>query len=162
MSNFTLRIFIQNNDAISCFIVYNISTIQYQISAYIDMDTATSMTVINEKGQLIGGVIMPGLNLSLNSLVSGTSQLPRVSIEAPERCIGKNTVECMKSGVIYGHAAMIDGMIDRINEEASEELSVYITGGYAETVLPYCRRKMTYDKSLVLRGLELIYKKNRQ
>jgi len=128
----------------------------------IDMGTATKMTVVDKNGAFVGTSIIPGIETGLNALSDGTAQLPKISLDSPGAVIGKNTVECMKSGVIYGHAAMIDGMIDRINEEASEELSVYITGGYAETVLPYCRRKMTYDKSLVLRGLELIYKKNRQ
>lgn len=128
----------------------------------IDMGTATKMTVVDKNGAFVGTSIAPGIETGLSALSSVTAQLPSVSLDSPGAVIGKNTVECMKSGVIYGHAAMLDGMIDRINEEAGEELSVYITGGYAEAVLPYCRRKMTYDESLVLKGLEIIYKKNCQ
>ena len=129
-------------------------------SLIIDMGTATKMTVVNGKGAFIGTSIIPGVVTALDALSNHAAQLPKVSLDAPGSVIAKNTVECMKSGVIYGNAAMIDGMIDRIMDEAGEDLSVYITGGYASAVYPYCKRKMIPDENLVLKGLNIIYKKN--
>ncbi len=126
----------------------------------IDLGTATKMTVINKKGAFIGTSIMPGVEMGLNALANGTAQLPKVSLDAPDSVIAKNTVDCMKSGMIYGNASMIDGMVSRIKDELGEELSVYITGGYAPIILPYCKEKMTWDKDIVLKGLNLIYKRN--
>ena len=83
-----------------------------------------------------------------------------MSLEAPATVIGKNTVDCMKSGVIFGNASMIDGMIDRINAEMGEELPVIVTGGYSSAIAPYCKHKMVYDEYLVLKGLNIIYSKN--
>ena len=126
----------------------------------IDLGTATKMTVVNGKGAFIGTSILPGVAMGLNALSNETAQLPKVSLEAPASVIAKNTVDCIKSGIIYGNASMIDGMIERIKNESGEELSVYITGGYAPAVLPYCKQKMTHDENLVLKGLNIIYKKN--
>ncbi len=126
----------------------------------IDLGTATKMTVVNGKGAFIGTSILPGVAMGLNALSNETAQLPKVSLEAPASVIAKNTVDCIKSGIIYGNASMIDGMIERIKNESGEELSVYITGGYASAVLPYCKQKMTHDENLVLKGLNIIYKKN--
>lgn len=126
----------------------------------IDMGTATKMTVVNKNGAFIGTSIIPGIEKGLDALSNGTAQLPKVSLDSPGAVVGRNTVDCMKSGVIYGHASLIDGMIDRINEELGESLPVYITGGYALTVLDHCRREMTYDENLVLKGLNIIYRKN--
>ena len=126
----------------------------------IDLGTATKMTVVNGKGAFIGTSILPGVAMGLNALSNETAQLPKVSLEAPASVIAKNTVDCIKSGIIYGNASMIDGMTERIKNESGEELSVYITGGYAPAVLPYCKQKMTHDENLVLKGLNIIYKKN--
>ena len=126
----------------------------------IDLGTATKMTVVNGKGAFIGTSILPGVAMGLNALSNETAQLPKVSLEAPASVIAKNTVDCIKSGIIYGNASMIDGMTERIKNESGEELSVYITGGYAPVVLPYCKKKMTHDENLVLKGLNIIYKKN--
>ena len=83
----------------------------------IDMGTATTICVVNENKQYIGGMILPGIGVSMNSLTSRTAQLPRISLDPPKRLIGKNTVECMQSGALYGNASCIDGMVDRIEEE---------------------------------------------
>ena len=127
----------------------------------IDMGTATKLTVINNKGAFIGTSIAPGVMLGLNALASGTAQLPLVSLEAPPSVIGKNTADCMKSGIIFGNAAMLDGMISRIKDELSEEAVVVATGGYAPTVLTHCRENIIYDENLILKGLYRIYKKNK-
>lgn len=129
----------------------------------IDMGTATTMSVIDRKGNYIGGVIMPGIKVSVDSLVSRTAQLQRISLDAPDKVIGKNTINCMKSGVIYGNASCIDGMIDRLADEMGEALSdikVVATGGLARVILPQCRHNIIQDDELLLKGLKIIYDKN--
>ena len=130
-------------------------------SLIIDIGTATKMIVTNKNGAFIGVSIIPGVMMGLKALSNGTAQLPQVSLEAPSTVIGKNTVDCMKSGVIFGHASMIDGMIDRINHEIGEELPVIVTGGYAPVIASHCNHKMTIDEYLVLKGLNIIYNKNK-
>ena len=129
----------------------------------IDMGTATTMSVIDRKGNYIGGVIMPGIKVSVDSLVSRTAQLQRISLDAPDKVIGKNTINCMKSGVIYGNASCIDGMIDRLAEEMGEspdDVKVVATGGLARVILPECRHNIIQDDELLLKGLKIIYDKN--
>lgn len=129
-------------------------------SLIVDMGTATKMTVVNEKGAFVGVSIIPGVTMGLNSLSENTAQLPKVELEAPRSVVGKNTAESMRSGVIFGNASMIDGMIDRINEEVGEKLSVYATGGVAHLVIPHCKHDIITDEYLVLKGLNIIYNKN--
>ncbi len=129
-------------------------------SLIIDMGTATKMMVVNEKGAFVGASIIPGVLMGLKALSRGTAQLPQVSLEAPSTVIAKNTADCMKSGVIYGNASMVDGMIDRINEEFKMSLPVYATGGLASTVIGYCRHDITLDEHMVLKGLNILYRKN--
>jgi len=129
-------------------------------SIIIDMGTATTFSVINDKRQYIGGAIAPGAAVALNSLSSQTSQLPFISLEAPKHVIGSNTIDCMKSGSLFGNAAMIDGMIRRIKKEIGENAIVVATGGIASAILPYCEENISYDPDLMLKGLALIYKKN--
>ena len=128
----------------------------------IDMGTATTMSVIDETGQYLGGAIIPGLRVSLDSLTSRTSQLPRVSLEAPRSVIGKNTIECMKSGAILGNASLLDGMIDRINEELGKEATVVATGGLVSFIAPHCRHSIICDDNLLLKGLWILYQKNKK
>lgn len=128
---------------------------------FIDMGTATTIFVVDDKGNYIGGAILPGMNISLNALVANTSQLSKISLEAPKRVIGKNTVESMKSGMVIGNASCIDGMIDRIEEELGYPAKVLATGGLAETVIPHCRHKIIIDDALLLKGLKIIYDKNK-
>ncbi|MCQ2532303.1 MAG: type III pantothenate kinase [Saccharofermentans sp.] len=129
-------------------------------SLIVDMGTATKMILVSDSGAFEGVSIIPGVMIGLNALANGTAQLPQVNLENPGRVIAKNTVDCMKSGVIYGNASMIDGMIDRAFEEYGSEIPVYATGGLASTVVQYCRREIKLDEQLVLRGLNIIYKKN--
>ena len=129
-------------------------------SMVVDMGTATKMMVMNDKGAFIGVSIIPGVMVSLDALARHTAQLPMVSLEAPKNVIGKNTQDCMKSGIVFGNASMIDGMIDRICEEYGSPLPVYATGGLSSLITPYCKHNITYDEFLVLKGLEIIYKKN--
>lgn len=127
---------------------------------FIDMGTATTISVIDENRNYIGGAILPGAHTSLNALVSNTAQLPRISMEAPKKVIGKNTIDCMKSGMIYGNAACIDGMIERMEKELGGEALVVATGGLASSVVPHCKKKIIIDDALLLKGLKLIYDKN--
>jgi len=126
----------------------------------IDMGTATTITAVTGKADFIGGAIIPGLAVSINALAGNTSQLPKISIEAPKKCISTNTVDCMKSGAVYGSASMLDGMIDRMEEELGEKATVVATGGLVNQILPYCRHEIFYDPDLLLRGLAIIYEKN--
>ena len=126
----------------------------------IDMGTATTLSVIDKDNNHIGGMIIPGIKTSLDSLSSHASQLPFISLEAPKHLIGKNTVECMQSGIIYGNACMLDGLIDRIKEEMGDDCSVISTGGLARLIIPYSKHKITYDPDILLKGLYYIYKKN--
>ena len=128
----------------------------------IDMGTATTISVIDGKGRFRGGIIAPGVNTAMNALSSGTSQLPRVAIEAPKKCIGTNTIECMQSAAVFGNAAMVDGLIDRIFEELGEEATVVATGGIASSIIPHCRHKIALDPELLLKGLAIIFEKNKR
>lgn len=128
----------------------------------IDMGTATTMSVIDKNRNYIGGVIMPGLRLSVEALASGAAQLYNVGLEAPKQIIGKNTSDCMKSGIVMGNAACIDGMIDRFEEELGYPVKVIATGGMAKVVIPLCRHDIIVDDSLLLKGLKVIYQKNKE
>ena len=127
----------------------------------IDMGTATTISVVNSKKQYIGGMIMPGVGISLDALTARASQLSGISIDAPRHIIGKNTIECMNSGVLYSNAAALDGIIDRIEEELGEKTTVIATGGLAKKIVPHCRKEIILDEELLLKGLMLIYRKNK-
>ena len=127
----------------------------------IDMGTATTISVVNSKKQYIGGMIMPGVGISLDALTARASQLSGISIDAPRHIIGKNTSECMKSGVLYSNAAALDGIIDRIEEELGEKTTVIATGGLAKKIVSHCRKEIILDEELLLKGLMLIYRKNK-
>ncbi len=126
----------------------------------LDLGTASTISVIDQNRNYIGGMIMPGIKGSLNSLVSETSQLPSISLEAPKRLIGRNTDEAMKSGLIYGNASCVDGMIDRIEEELKQKTSVIATGGLAGVIIPHCRHQIFLDEDLLTKGLLILYAKN--
>lgn len=128
----------------------------------ISMGTATTIFVIDETKSMIGGAIIPGVSTSLNALVKEGALLPSVGIHAPEKVVGKNTDECMRSGIVIGTAAMIDGMIDRIEEETGFSCSLVATGGLAAEVVPSCKHKIEFRDDLMLQGLRLIYEKNKK
>lgn len=126
----------------------------------IDMGTATTMSVVDKNGNYIGGVILPGLRVSLDSLSSKAAQLPSISLDIPPKVIGKNTIDCMRSGIMYGSASMIDGIIDRMEEELGQTAAVIATGGLSRFVVPLCRHAIHYDDDLLLKGLLILYEKN--
>lgn len=128
----------------------------------IDMGTATTIFALDNQGAFIGGAIIPGVKLSFNALSSGTSLLPSISLDEPKKCIGTNTVDCMKSGAVYGTASMIDGMIDRMIEELGEPAAVVATGGIAGHIIPVCKHEIALEPELLLKGLEIIYEKNKK
>ncbi len=128
-------------------------------SLIVDIDTATKMTLVNSDGAFVGTSILPGILMGLGALSSSAALLPTVEPTAPARVIGKNTADCMRSGVIYGNASMIDGMIDRIFAE-NGEMQVIVTGSQAHLVAPCLGHPFTLDEHLVLRGLYFIYNKN--
>ena len=127
----------------------------------IDMGTATTFSLIDAKKRYLGGVIMTGMAVSTEALVSRTSQLPRIAFEPPKSVVGTNTIDCMKSGIMYSTACAIDGMIGRIEEELGEHCTVLATGGLAGTVVPLCKKDILLDDDLLLKGLHVIYEKNR-
>lgn len=126
-----------------------------------DLGTATTIMALDASGAMIGGSIYPGVRISLEALSKRTAQLPYVSTEPVNHVIGTNTIDSMRSGILYGTAAMIDGMVQRYCEELGGEATVIATGGIASTVVPYCKCNITIDENLLLEGLYLIYKKNR-
>lgn len=126
----------------------------------IDLGTATTISVIDKDGCYIGGAILPGVQVSLNSLVSGTAQLPNISLTEPAHVLGTNTVDSMRSGAIFGNAAAIDGMIDRIWQELGYETALTAVGDLADAVTPCCRHNITVDAALPLKGLRILYEKN--
>lgn len=126
-----------------------------------DMGTATTISAIDKNKNYIGGSILPGVKISLDTLSSATAQLPAINLDKPKKTIGKNTIECMRSGVILGNAAMIDGMIERFEEELGEKATVIATGGISKFIVCHCKSEITYDKNLLLKGLNIIYKKNK-
>ena len=128
--------------------------------AIVDMGTATTISVLNAKGAFIGGCICPGVRISQDALTSRTAQLPGISLDAPKHVIGHNTIDCMRSGIMYGAAAMLDGLLDRIEQELGQEIHVVATGGIAKFVIQHCNRKMIYDNDLLPKGLWLLYKQN--
>lgn len=126
----------------------------------IDMGTATTISVIDKNQNFIGGVIMPGLRISAESLSSRTSQLPQISLDPPKKAIGRNTIDCMRSGIVLGCAATIDGIIGKIEQELGYPCTVVSTGGHAGIVIPYCKREIIIDEKLLLKGLMILYRKN--
>ena len=128
----------------------------------VDLGTATTIEVVDQGNTYLGGAIMPGVRVSAEALSSRAAQLPGIQLDRPRRLIGKNTVECMRSGIMYGAAAMLDGMIERMEEELGKSTTVVATGGMAQFVAPLCKREMKVEKDLLLKGLNAIYKKNKK
>ena len=126
----------------------------------VEMGTATTITAVDASGTFLGGCICPGVKISMEALTGRTAQLPGISLEEPQRAIGRNTRDCMRSGIMFGAAAMLDGLLDRMEAELGVPVKVIATGGIARFVIPLCRRKMIYDRSLMLKGLGLLWRRN--
>ena len=128
--------------------------------ALFDLGTATTVSVIDAAGSYRGGMIIPGLRVSVDALSASAAQLPAINIEPPEKLIGTDTIACIQSGLIHGNAAMVDGIIDRIEAELGTPVTGVLTGGLSGLILPYCRRKLHHDPNLLMDGLKLLYHKN--
>ena len=126
----------------------------------IDMGTATTMIALDQTGAFIGGCIAPGVKISMDALTNRTALLPGLQLDQPKKAIGRNTIDCMRSGIMLGSACMLDGMVQRMEEELGAKATVVVTGGIAKFVVPMCRTPMIYDKDLLLKGLVHLYKDN--
>lgn len=126
----------------------------------VDMGTATTMSVLDDSGALIGGCICPGVKISLDALTERTALLPGLQLDQPRKAIGRNTIDCMRSGIMMGNACMLDGMVQRMEEELGQKATVVITGGIAKFIAPLCKTPMIYDKDLILKGLAFLYREN--
>ena len=127
----------------------------------IDMGTASTVSVLDRNGTFLGGAIAAGVRLTLKALTENTAQLPAIPIEAPKSVIGTNTTESMQSGLVYGTASMIDGLLEKITAELGETPTVLATGGLSKEVISHCKTNIIYNENLLLEGLRVIYEKNR-
>ncbi len=127
-----------------------------------DMGTATTLSVVDEGNNMLGGAIMPGVRTALNALISKTAQLPQISIDSPKKAIGTNTNDSMRSGIVLGSAGMLDGMIERFEEELGREAFVVATGGLSGEICKHTRKKILHNPDLLLQGLYILYLRNNQ
>ncbi len=126
----------------------------------VDFGTATTFDCVSGKGEYLGGVITPGLGISLDALVTRTAKLPKVELVRPPKVVGKNTVHAMQAGVVYGYVALVDGLVGRIRDEIGAEARVIATGGFATMLAPESTTIETFDEFLTLEGLRLIHRRN--
>jgi type III pantothenate kinase len=143
-------------------VVGAVAAVQYYgaPSIIIDMGTATTMTVVDKNKCFIGGIIYPGVAIALQSLESGTAQLPHIQLKAPETVIHTDTIECMQAGVVYGNAGAMDALIDRMFDELGYSAVVVASGGLAPLIIPHCRHEIVIDDELLLKGLDILFYKN--
>ncbi len=129
--------------------------------AIVDMGTATTLSVVAKNGNYIGGMIIPGLWTSMNALSAHAAQLPYIDLNGPAKLLGTNTIDCMRSGALIGTAAMLDGLIDRLEEELGEPVSPVLTGGVSPLIVPYCRHGFHLEPDILVDGLRILYNKNK-
>lgn len=127
-----------------------------------DLGTATTASVIDKNGGFLGGAILCGVKTALSALASSTAQLPQIEIVAPESAVGTNTVDSMRSGIVFGTAAMIDGLIKRFESELGQKATVIVTGGLGGVIAQYCENDVIVDRQLLIDGLRIIYEKNKK
>ena len=126
----------------------------------IDMGTATTMAVLDPNGAHLGGCVCPGVKISLEALTGQTSLLPGIQLDSPKQALGRNTADAMRSGIMFGTAAMLDGMIDRFQAETGWDFTIVATGGLARHIVPLCRHGILYDRHLNIKGLAKLYRDN--
>lgn len=127
----------------------------------VDFGTAINYDVVSAAGEYLGGVISPGVEISIEALTQRAAALPKVRLEPPRAAIGKGTREAIQSGVIYGYAGQVDGLVARLREELADEATVIATGGWARAIVPHCEQVDELDDLLTLKGLRLIWDRNR-
>lgn len=126
----------------------------------VDFGTTINYDVVSANGDFLGGVIAPGVEISIEAMSQRAARLFKVDLEAPPSPIGRNTQACMQAGVIYGFAGQVDAIIGRVREELGEEAATVATGGLAEPIVPYCEEIDEVDDLLTLNGLRLIWERN--
>jgi len=126
----------------------------------VDFGTATTFDCISGKGEYLGGVIVPGIGISMEALFQMASKLPRVEIVRPQSVIGKNTVHCMQSGIMFGYVSLVDGMVEKLRKEMGEDTAVIATGGMADRIAPESSTIQEADRFLTLKGLQILYQMN--
>ena len=134
---------------------------KYPLPCFIlDLGTATKIILIDEYGMFRGCTISAGVRISIDALAERTSQLPTFSLTAPETSIGTNTIDCMKSGTVFGTAAMLDGLTRRMEKDFGTHVkSIVATGGLSKEIVKHCERDVIYDKNLILEGLKYIFER---
>jgi len=128
----------------------------------IDMGTATTISVLDQSGAHVGGCIIPGVRISMDALTNNTALLPGLQLDQPKRAIGRNTIDAMRSGIMMGTACMLDGMVERMEQELGYKTTVIATGGIAKFIVPLCKTPMIYDKNLLIKGLTALYRDNKK
>ena len=126
----------------------------------IDMGTATTMAVLDPNGAHLGGCVCPGVKISLEALTGNTSLLPGIQLDSPKQALGRNTADAMRSGIMFGTASMLDGMIDRFRAETGWDFTIVATGGLAKRIVPLCHNEIVYDRHLIIKGLARLYRDN--
>ena len=126
----------------------------------IDMGTATTMAVLDPNGAHLGGCVCPGVKISLEALTGNTSLLPGIQVDSPKQALGRNTADAMRSGIMFGTASMLDGMIDRFRAETGWDFTIVATGGLAKHIVPLCHNEIVYDRHLIIKGLARLYRDN--
>ncbi len=126
----------------------------------VDFGTAITYDPVSAEGEYLGGIISPGVEISVEALASRAAKLPKVDLEPPRALIGKSTIEAIRSGVIYGFAAMVDGIVARLLEEMGEETATIATGGLAHHIVPFTERIDEIDDLLTLEGLRILFERN--
>lgn len=125
------------------------------------MGTATAIVYVDASNAYHGGAIAPGMGISLDALTNHGALLSSVDMKAPKKVISSNTSDCIRSGIMFGTACMLDGMVDMFNEECKTECKVIATGGLAPLAIKNCRHDIIFDENIILDGLKIIYERNK-